>query len=83
MGSENDGVRNVLISSTLGFTFETYDYYLYGRLSPIITVLFFPSSNILISILNTFFGYMIGFLFRPIGALIFGHLGDKYGRKQW
>ncbi len=82
MGSESEGSRKILISSTLGFTFETYDYYLYGRISPIIAVLFFTSSNILISILDTFFGYMIGFLFRPVGALIFGHFGDKYGRKR-
>jgi MFS transporter, MHS family, proline/betaine transporter len=61
---------------------EWYDFALYGYLAPITAGLFFPSSDPLVSLLNTYAVFALGFLTRPLGGLIFGHIGDRFGRRQ-
>ena len=75
-------LRRAIIASTVGTTIEWYDYFLYSTVTPLVFAqLFFPSSDPLTSQLNAFGVYFVGFIARPIGALIFGHFGDRIGRK--
>src|SRR5579859_4322782 len=75
-------LRRAIIASTVGTTIEWYDYFLYSTVTPLVFAqLFFPSSNPITSQLNAFSVYFVGFIARPIGALIFGHYGDRIGRK--
>ena len=60
---------------------EWYDYGIYGTLAPIISTVFSPAKNPITSLLLTFIVFGVGFVMRPLGAVIFGHIGDKYGRK--
>ncbi len=72
----------VLISSGIGSLLEMYDFSLYAYFAPIIGALFFPVNNELVGLIATFGVFSIGYLMRPLGALIFGHLGDLFGRKK-
>jgi MFS family permease len=74
--------RNSIWSAILGNAYEWYDFALYGYFSPIIAHLFFPSGNRTTSLILTFAVFATGFLFRPFGAIIFGHIGDRFGRKR-
>ncbi|HAT4481967.1 TPA: MFS transporter [Legionella pneumophila] len=67
-------------SSGLGSVLEWYDFALYGFFAPLIAQLYFPSSSSNIGLLKAFSVFAIGFIARPIGALVFGSISDKYGR---
>ena len=71
----------VILASTLGTVFEWYDFFVYGTLAAIIGQHFFPAGNPSISLLITLATIGVGFGMRPIGALLFGVLGDRLGRK--
>ena len=71
----------VVISGVIGNALENYDYVLYANFAVIISNLFFPTGDIYTSLIATFGVFAAGFLTRPIGAIIFGHIGDKYSRK--
>src|SRR6185295_9204490 len=71
----------VIFASSLGTTFEWYDFYLYATLAPFFAALFFPPGNETAALLSAFAAYAAGFLVRPFGALVFGRLGDLVGRK--
>ncbi len=73
--------RKVVFASSLGTVFEWYDFYLYATLAPFFAVLFFPSGNETGALLSAFATYAAGFLIRPLGALVFGRIGDRRGRK--
>ncbi len=74
--------KKTLIASSLTIIFEWYDFALYGFLAPVIAKLFFPSEDKVISLLATFGVFALSFFMRPFGGLIFGHIGDKVGRKK-
>src|SRR5215831_15569797 len=75
-------LRRALIASTVGTTIEWYDFLLYGTVSALVFgPLFFPKSDPLMGVLQSFAVFFIGFVGRPIGAAIFGHWGDRIGRK--
>jgi PAS domain S-box-containing protein len=75
-------LRRAVIASTVGTTIESYDFLLYGILTGIVFgKLFFPKSDPLVGVLEAFAIYAVGFIARPIGAAIFGHYGDRVGRK--
>jgi MFS family permease len=75
-------LRRAVIASTVGTTIEFYDFLLYGQMAAIVFAkLYFPSSDPLTGILQAFAVFAIGFIARPIGAAIFGHYGDRIGRK--
>ncbi len=60
---------------------ELYDFTIYGYFAPVIAQLFFPAESQLLSMLATFFAFALGFFVRPLGAVIFGHIGDVWGRR--
>jgi MFS family permease len=75
-------LRRAAIASTVGTTIEWYDFLLYGQVASIVFAkLFFPTSAPLVGTLQAFAIYFVGFVARPIGAAIFGHYGDRIGRK--
>ncbi|HEV2100105.1 MAG TPA: MFS transporter [Stellaceae bacterium] len=75
-------LRRAMIASTVGTTIEWYDFLLYGVVTGLVFgKLFFPQSVPLIGVLQAFGVFFIGFVGRPIGAAIFGHYGDRIGRK--
>ncbi len=75
-------LRRAMIASTVGTTIEWYDFLLYGQVTALVFgKLFFPHSVPLIGVLEAFGVFFVGFVGRPIGAAIFGHWGDRIGRK--
>src|SRR6516165_8634023 len=75
-------LRRAVIASTVGTAIEWYDFLLYGQMTALVFgKLFFPKSDPLVGVLEAFAVYFVGFLARPIGAVIFGHFGDRVGRK--
>ncbi len=74
-------IRLVIGASSLGTIFEWYDFFIYGTLAAIIGRTFFPSGNVTLETLLVWAGFAVGFGFRPLGAVLFGFLGDRLGRK--
>src|SRR5271167_3818643 len=76
-------LRRAVIASTVGTTIEWYDFFLYSTVTGLVFAkLYFPGSDPLVGTLNAFGIYAVGFVARPIGAAIFGHYGDRIGRKS-
>ncbi|MCP3804102.1 MHS family MFS transporter [Allokutzneria sp. A3M-2-11 16] len=76
-------ISRVVGASLVGTTVEWYDFFLYGSAAALVfDKVFFPSSEPLTGTLLAFATYAIGFLARPIGGLVFGHFGDRIGRKK-
>lgn len=77
------GLPRVIVASLIGTTIEWYDFFLYSLASAtVFAALFFPNTDPLTGTLLSFLTYAIGFAARPIGALVFGHFGDRIGRKK-
>jgi MFS family permease len=75
-------LRKAVIAATVGTTIEWYDFFIYGTAAGLIfPKLFFPNEDPLTGTLASFGTYFVGFIGRPIGAAIFGHYGDRIGRK--
>ena len=74
-------IRMVIAASSAGTVFEWYDFFIYGTLAAIIGRAFFPSDNATLETLLVWAGFAVGFGFRPLGAVLFGFLGDRLGRK--
>ena len=74
--------RKVIVAGVTGNVLEWYDFAVYGFFAPIIGRLFFPSDDPTVSLIASFGAFAAGFLMRPIGAIIFGFIGDKIGRKR-
>ncbi|MFF7353842.1 MFS transporter [Streptomyces filipinensis] len=73
----------VVAASLIGTTIEWYDFFLYGSAAALVfNKLFFPGSDPLVGTLLSFLTYAVGFAARPLGALVFGHYGDRLGRKK-
>jgi MHS family shikimate/dehydroshikimate transporter-like MFS transporter len=86
VGGEDRGqtssIRPVIVSSFIGTTIEWYDFFLYGTAAALVfNQLFFPSFEPLAGTLAAFGTYAVGFAARPLGGVVFGHYGDKIGRK--
>lgn len=75
-----DRIRAVYAGSA-GIILEWFDYGVYGTFAPVISGIFFPSKDPMISLLLTLMVFGVGFLSRPLGSMVFGHIGDKMGRK--
>ncbi|MGW2870107.1 MFS transporter [Kitasatospora sp. NPDC001225] len=79
----SSSLPRVVAASLIGTTIEWYDYFLYGTAAALVFgKLFFPHSDPLTGTLLSFLTYAIGFAARPLGALVFGHFGDRVGRKK-
>jgi len=73
--------RLVILASALGTVFEWYDFFIYGILAALLGKLFFATGNPTTELLFSLGAFAIGFLFRPLGAVLFGYFGDRVGRK--
>src|SRR5215469_13809143 len=75
-------LRRAIVASTVGTVIEAYDFLLYVLVAPLVFAkLYFPDSDPLVGTLQAFAIYAVGFVVRPLGAAIFGHYGDRIGRK--
>src|SRR5436190_7598286 len=74
-------IRSVILASSLGTLFEWYDFYLYGTLAVFFGQLFFPPGNERAALLASLATFGAGFGVRPLGAVVFGRVGDLVGRK--
>lgn len=76
-------LRTVVAASLLGTTVEWYDFFLYATAAGLVfNKLFFPNASSLVGTLLAFATFAVGFVMRPIGGLVFGHIGDRIGRKR-
>lgn len=76
-------LRKVMAASVVGTSLEWYDFFLYGAAAALVfNELFFPNAEPLIGTLLAFATYAVGFVARPFGGVLFGHLGDRVGRKR-
>src|SRR4051812_19812278 len=75
--------RRAAIASFVGTTIEWYDFFIYGTAAALVFgPLFFAESTPFVATLSAFATFAVGFLARPVGGLIFGHFGDRFGRKR-
>ncbi|MEV5556135.1 MFS transporter [Nonomuraea wenchangensis] len=75
-------IKKIVAASLIGTTIEWYDFFLYGSAAALVfNKLFFPESDPLTGTLLAFLTYAVGFIARPLGGLVFGHFGDRVGRK--
>jgi MFS transporter, MHS family, shikimate and dehydroshikimate transport protein len=82
-GGAKQSVRHVAAASFVGTTIEWYDFFLYGTAAALVFGdLFFPNAEPLVGTLLAFSTYAVGFAARPIGGIVFGHYGDRIGRKS-
>jgi metabolite-proton symporter len=80
---EKTPLRRVVMASLIGTTIEWYDFFLYGSAAALIfNKLFFPSFDPFVGTLLAFATYAVGFIARPLGGIVFGHYGDRIGRKR-
>src|SRR5437016_4686536 len=76
-------LRRAVIASTIGTAIEWYDFFLYSTVTGLVFAkLYFPNSDPWVGTLEAFGIYAVGFIARPVGAAIFGHYGDRIGRKS-
>ena len=73
--------KKTIASALIGNVLEWYDFAIYGYFASAIGLAFFPKSDPTAQLLMAFSIFAVGYLMRPIGAIIFGHIGDKYGKK--
>src|SRR5687768_9672939 len=83
MSAAPSSVRRVVVASFIGTAIEWYDFFLYGTAAALVfNRLFFPTLNPLSGTIAAFATYAVGFFARPIGGVVFGHFGDRVGRKS-
>ena len=83
MAGEKTPLRRVVMASLIGTTVEWYDFFLYGSAAALVfNKLFFPEFDPLTGTLLAFATYALGFVARPVGGIVFGHFGDRIGRKR-
>src|SRR5258708_2014125 len=73
--------RRVIVAASVGNVIEWYDFYIFGSLAAVLSVKFFEKGNPVAALLSTIALFTAGFLIRPLGAFLFGWLGDRVGRK--
>ena len=76
-------VRRVIVASLVGTSLEWYDFFIYSTATALVfNVLFFPNFDPLVGTILGFATAAVGFVARPLGGIVFGHYGDKFGRKN-
>ena len=82
MQNQKQSITMIAFASAIGCTIEWYDFFLYGTVTPLVlNSLFFPNFSPVVGTLLAYTTFFVGFISRPIGGIIFGHFGDKIGRK--
>src|SRR5882672_3074989 len=74
-------LRRVVVAASVGNIIEWYDFYIFGSLASILAVKFFEKGHPVAAFLSTVAIFSVGFLIRPLGAFVFGRVGDLVGRK--
>ncbi len=74
--------KRVIAAGLIGNVLEWYDFAVYGYLAPVLGMLFFPSDDPIASLIAAFGAFAAGFLMRPIGGILLGHIGDRFGRRR-
>lgn len=74
--------KKIILAGIFGNAIEGYDFTIYAFLAPFLAPVFFPNSDPALSILLTLSVFAVGFVFRPIGGIVFGYIGDLYGRRS-
>ena len=80
-GAEAVVYRKVLVATSVGTLIEVYDILIYGYFATVLSQQFFPPGDPTAALLATFAIFAVGFFLRPFGAVIFGHVGDRFGRR--
>jgi metabolite-proton symporter len=81
--TQPSSVRRVIVASLIGTSLEWYDFFIYGTAAALVfNKIFFPDFEPLVGTLLAFATYAVGFVARPLGGVVFGHYGDKLGRKN-
>lgn len=75
-------IRKIIAASSVGTLIEWYDFYIYGSLAVVFSGMFFPNGNSTAALLVTIAAFGTGFVIRPLGAIVFGRMGDRVGRKK-
>ena len=82
MEARKQSIAMIAFASAIGCTIEWYDFFLYGTVTPLVlNKLFFPNFSPVVGTLLAYTTFFVGFIARPVGGVIFGHFGDKIGRK--
>lgn len=74
--------KKAMLAGISGTALQWYDFTIFGYFAPIIAATYFPSDNSIASILHVFGVFAVGYLLSPIGSIVFGYIGDRYGRKR-
>lgn len=75
--------RRAATAALLGSALEYYDFFVYGAVAALVfKVLFFPSSDPAVALVGSFATFAVGYVARPVGAMVMGHFGDRLGRKR-
>lgn len=82
LSSAKHSLKKTIGIGVIGNVLEWYDLTIYGFFTAIIAKLFFPNDNSIVSLLSAFSVFAISFFIRPLGALLFGYIGDRFGRKK-
>ena len=83
MSTNQKTLNQTVISSLIGATIEWYDFFLFGVMAGVVlNKLYFPSDDPTVSLMLSYATFAVGFITRPLGGIVFGHLGDKVGRKS-
>lgn len=72
----------IMVAGLVGNVLEWYDFALYGYLAPVTSELFFPSHDPLVSLINAYIVFALGFMARPLGGFVLGRVGDRFGRRH-
>ena len=72
-------VRRAIVACGIGQVFELYDFVIYGLMAGALSHAFFPAGNETLALLNTFATFAVGFVMRPVGAVVIGAYGDRHG----
>jgi MFS family permease len=80
-GTSEQGLRRVILASSVGTMIEWYDFYIFGSLAAVLSLKFYPPGNDTFAYIAYLATFAVGFLVRPFGALFFGRIGDLVGRK--
>ena len=75
-------LRRIVTAGVVGNVLEWYDFAVYGFFAPILAAQFFPGDDAVVRLLAAFATFAVGFLMRPVGAVLFGYIGDRYGRAR-
>jgi MFS transporter, MHS family, proline/betaine transporter len=81
MSEQKQNPKKIILASAIGGAVEFYDFTLYGALAFAFAPLFFPSEESFVSVLSAYAVFGVGFFARPLGSIIFGHVGDNFGRR--